>query len=360
MAKNTYRILLAIFFSAIYSTSSANIYCTGLNNVGSHALWTASSINIMPTPITWIGAANSMTIGAALSTATTGTEKNVFYCQNPTLFSKAQTANPQVWVSPKDTPLSGITYTINGTSYPIFPTGIVGVGYILQVGSPDANLGKTLPLGSSAQQILNAPNDGWASYGFNYLLQFVSTGTLTTGTNFTVSKTIADIQMRDGATNVTTTVPLILNSTSLTITAASCSVNAKNLNVNLPSATVNNFANVGSTSIFTPFSINLTCPNSVNTYMIFTDNNNIVNTSNQILINSNSIAKGIAVQIKKGDGSLVSLGPDSPNINTTNQFLVKSNMIGTQSIPFTAGIIRTGPITPGAFTAEVTFTFSYQ
>jgi type 1 fimbria pilin len=83
-------------------------------------------------------------------------------------------------------------------------------------------------------------------------------------------------------------------------------------------------------------------------------------TSNLLSLTPSSTAKGIAVQISKADGTLVSFGPDSANPGTTNQFLVLNQLSGMQSLPFSARIIRTGTITPGSFTAISTFTFSYQ
>jgi type 1 fimbria pilin len=47
--------------------------------------------------------------------------------------------------------------------------------------------------------------------------------------------------------------------------------------------------------------------------MAFTDNNNMANTSNLLSLTPSSTAKGIAVQISKADGTLVSFGPDSAN-----------------------------------------------
>lgn len=123
-----YRILLAIFLTISYSRAVAAVTCTsGLSYMG---VATATSVNIAPTPITWSGPANSMSNIKAFTTVTTGSEQNVFYCfyTNPSLNAKNST--PQVWLSPSDTPLSGITYTANGVNYPIFPTDIAGIGYI--------------------------------------------------------------------------------------------------------------------------------------------------------------------------------------------------------------------------------------
>jgi type 1 fimbria pilin len=335
--------------------ATANVLGRDPNNSNLFSGLNFKTLNISNSSISRTGPANQLTTGTSQSNwSATATDYSFFTCG--TNIISADSGNPQTWVISTNTPINGITYTLNGVAYPIFPTGASGIGYILGVADP--NLAYT-PLGNKALQIFSSNNIG-NTLGVKYQFRYVVTGPLKSGIINIPSQTIGNVQMRDGSTSIAGSSPIMLSSATLTVSASTCTVNTNGISVAFPPINSSNLKTIGSTSTASNFNISLTCPSGISTYMVFTDNNNMANTSNQLSLTPSSTAKGIAVQISKADGSLVSFGPDSANPGTTNQFLVLNKLSGIQSLPFSARIIRTAAITPGNFTATSTFTFSYQ
>jgi type 1 fimbria pilin len=317
------------------------------------------TLTISNPSITWTGPANNLVVGTTPATWTnSGRDDSFFSCFDTSRFvMRASSGIIQTWFVSKINPLNGVTVTKNGVIYPVFPTGVAGIGYILGVADPNKTLS---PLGSTAQQLFSTKSDA-ITLGVKYEFNYVITGPLTSGTTNIPSQTIGEVQLRDDQT-IAGTSPVQLSAATLTVTASTCTVNnSSNITVALPWATTFALTKTGNTSIPTSFNIQLTCPSGINTYMVFTDKSNMGNTSSQLSLAADSTAKGVAVQIIKADGSLVSFGPDSANPNTTNQFLVSTNVSGSQLIPFQARLVRTAdPIAAGSVIAAATFTFSYQ
>lgn len=200
----------------------------------------------------------------------------------------------------------------------------------------------------------------YQALGLKYFVQFVVSGPLKSGSYTIPAQTMAYVQLRDSFDSVYYSFNLNLSSTTVNVVATTCIVNTTNLNISLPVVNAKNLPSVGSASMSVPFYVNLNCPSALNVYMTFSDNNNLGNVSNILTLNGQSSASGVGVQIKKGDGGLVNLGPDSENKGTVNQFLLMSNFAGSKVFPFSANLVRAGSVVPGAFSANATFTYSYQ
>ncbi|BBF85034.1 fimbrial protein precursor [Aquitalea magnusonii] len=350
------KIFIALFLLSTSKNIAANVMCYDPTGPSWRNL-VYKTLNINNSSISWSGPANTLSPGTSLASwSDSATDYSFFSCPGITYIS-SDSHNPQTWIISSKTPLNGFTYTLNGVTYPVFPTGAQGIGYILGAADPNKVL---TPLGSTALQMFST-TDGGKTLGVKYLFRYVITGPLKSGITNIPSQQIGTIQMRDGPTVLAAgSSPIFLKSATLTVTAATCTVNTNNIFVTLPSIDITKLSAVGSTSTPSNFNISLTCPGGINTYMVMTDNTNTANRSDRLSLVPSSIAKGVAVQITKADGSLVKFGPDSANPGTANQFLVFNNLSGTQSIPLTARLIRTGPITPGSLTAIATYTFSYQ
>ena len=131
-------------------------------------------------------------------------------------------------------------------------------------------------------------------------------------------------------------------------------------NVTLPDIATRDIPNINSTAGNTPFSIGLTCPQSMNVYVTLTDASNVGNQTNILGGMAASSVQGVALQITNSSG-VVKFGPDSYAANTVNQFLAGLNIVGTATIPLTVSYIRTATtVTPGVLKSSATFTMSYQ
>lgn len=353
---NQYSIyIFVLFLLSMSSFAQADAYCynttTGItnNNIGVNG-----PINASISSINWSGAANSMTAGYSQSAwSTQGTAGTLFSCNTSgTVFHSS------AWVKSAVASIPNMTYTLNGTTYKVFPTLLPGIGYI--VAAADTNLA-LIPITDTPSRLY--VNTLYPNQGVRYFIQFVSTGTPISGNYIIPAQDIAYIELRDSSATTdspyTKQTTLKLNAIPITFKVSSCSINTSNLYIPLAKINPNSLVNNGDSSVSTPFSISLYCPSSVNTYLTFTDANNIANTSNLLSLDSNSLARGIAMQIKYNN-ALISFGPDSANQGNTNQFLVQNAMLGSQTISFSALVTKTGPIAPGNFSAKATFTFSYQ
>jgi type 1 fimbria pilin len=101
-----------------------------------------------------------------------------------------------------------------------------------------------------------------------------------------------------------------------------------------------------------PFAISLNCPQGTRVLVTTTDNNNPSNRGNMLSLNSNAVAKGIAVKLTQANGQDLFLGQTIP-FTAINE--------GPLNISFSARYVATSTtITPGSANATATFTLAYQ
>ncbi|WP_287877090.1 fimbrial protein [Aquitalea sp.] len=305
--------------------------------------------NITLPNVTWTGGANSIP-PIWVSSSINGTSLQCEFFQQVT---------SRMTFTPTTAP-TGKFITVNGTSYPIFSTPITGIGYILAlntVGNPP------VVIGSGTTFIGNNSNINVNGFKFNQRIQLVSTGTLPNGSITIPSMTLGNLIVisNDPAyASTARTFQLISNSSTLSLTARTCSPTINNIQITFPEL-FSYKGNIWGNNIGKSFNLGLSCTQgTVNTYMTFSDVNTPGNISNILSLAPTSTASGIGIQIKFNNGNPISYGLDSASSGNNGQFLLQNNVSGLISLPFVASLIQTGPILPGSFTARATFTFSYQ
>lgn len=124
---------------------------------------------------------------------------------------------------------------------------------------------------------------------------------------------------------------------------------------------------IGSTGAPRSFLISLLCKGGIpgsltNAYVTLTDVANPGNIGNFLTLSKTSVAKGVGVQIRKGE-QILGFGPDSNAAGNRNQWFAGAVAYGQArlDIPLTAHYVKTGEnVTIGSANAAATFTISYQ
>lgn len=272
---------------------------------------------------------------------------------------------------PVDTPLAGITHNDGSVSYPVYPTGVPGIGYV--VGLRDPNASQWISVKPPSQQIYPAPGTSGgsqSSLGFSLQMKLVATDRLKTGTYTIPDKVVARLKATDSRQQSIPgigDVNLGLNAVTITVNAGSCTVTPGTAlqTVTLPTTAAAEFKGVGDMSIQSAtFSVALTCDPDISVYATMTDAAMPANTSDTLSLNPASSASGIGLKLyKSGESIAVKFGPDSSGKNNTNQWYVDRSSSASRNItiPFRARYIQTKPeVKAGSVKATSTITFSYQ
>lgn len=316
--------------------------------------WT-SDITLSPTPMSWSGPADSIvpgkTIGSEWSASASVSE--VFWCGLVFTCSKG-TLEPSSSIT-----ATGITVILDGANYMVFETGVPGIGFIL--GLKDYNGTTYVPMQTGITQ--SYPADGTNGYatalGWSAKVTFIKTGVpLKSGVYQTPTINAAILTAYN---NEVKPAQVIINPTTITVTASGCTVGTKSANVDLGTIDIHTLPSVGSTSPSGEFNVSLTCDENVAVNAVMTDQTTPSNTSSVVTLTGDSTASGIGVQFfYNGTGPLM-MGPDSSSAGTTGQFFIQTTSSAqTLSLPFQAQYIRTGELVPGSANALASITFSYQ
>lgn len=316
--------------------------------------WT-SDITLSPQPMTYSGPADSVVPGNIIGSTWSATVsvQQVFWCGWVFTCSKGTLEPSSSAIS------SGMTVTIDGVNYTIFETGVPGVGYI--IGLKDFNGSAWIPLQGGITQ--SYPADGTNGYatdlGWSAKVTFIKTGTALKSGVYQIPTINAAVLT--AYNNEIKTAKVIINPTTITVTASGCTVGTKSANVDLGTIDIRTLTTVGSTSPSGSFNVSLTCDANVAVNAVMTDQTTPSNTSSVVTLTGDSTASGVGVQFfYNGTGPLM-MGPDSSAAGTTNQFFIQSTTAAqTLSLPFQAQYIRTGELVPGSANALASITFSYQ
>ena len=252
-----------------------------------------------------------------------------------------------------------MTVTVDGANYTIFETGVPGVGYI--IGLKDFKGSQYIPLQNGITQ--SYPADGTSGIaqdlGWSAKVTFIKTATALKSGVYQIPTINAAVLT--AYNNEVKTAKVIINPTTITVTASGCTVGTKSANVDLGTLDIRTLATVGSTSPSGAFNVSLTCDANVAVSAVMTDQTTPSNTSSVVTLTGDSTASGVGVQFfYNGTGPLM-MGPDSSAAGTTNQFFIQSTAAAqTLSLPFQAQYIRTGELVPGSANALASITFSYQ
>ncbi|KSC53366.2 hypothetical protein AO896_30485 [Pseudomonas aeruginosa] len=150
-------------------------------------------------------------------------------------------------------------------------------------------------------------------------------------------------------------------------TVPTCTIQRKRLDVGLGEVSLNQLERNGG-SDYKPISIDLKCSGgstgtSTRMFITLTDSTNPGNRGNRLTLSSkgSTAAKGVAVEIRRADDSVVSFGPDSSVTGNPNQWFVGQFGNTSTSIPLRARYVTTSSaLAAGQANAAATFTMSYQ
>jgi type 1 fimbria pilin len=268
-------------------------------------------------------------------------------------------------VFPSATPVAGITYSDGTDTVPVYPTGVPGIGYVVQMKDPAANVPWAYVRPPSTQTFNSG--DAYDNLGMFVRLRFVATGRLQSGTHAIPAQTLATAL----AYNVSSAAPLtgratiqLAGTATITVNAASCRMTTPvNQSVTLPTIGKTALAAAGSKAgSGATFHIGMNCDANVALNVTMTDASNPSNLTNTLLLATGSTVKGVGVQVfYNGAPTPVSYGPDSSVKGNANQWKIGQSATATSyDIPFTAAYVLTGVVVPGSVLAKATFTFSYQ
>lgn len=265
--------------------------------------------------------------------------------------------------------VSGVTYTESGQTYPIFETGVPGIGYVL--GGRTASASPTPPASSAWIPIGPGPTEVYTGTAHTMRIEhrviLVVSGRLVAG-SYTISpQSLAVVAARDANGKLASTdTPAFQAPGTIKVTTRGCKVTSGATNaVTLPTLISHSLRSVGAVSdASASFSIGVKCDGNVGLYATLTDASDPTNTSNALTLAGNSTATGVGIQMfRSGETTPLGLGPDSSAKGNTNQWYVggTSASSGTISVPLTAKYVKTEPtMKPGTVSALGTITFSYQ
>lgn len=251
--------------------------------------------------------------------------------------------------------------------FPIYATGVPGVGIIVQGRNRDYSSGVANPGAPALGPGWTTIVAGWSTYwDSSFGARLVSSGDTAIRTGPVTLGKIGEIMLvENGVTNAIVPVDLVVGGT-LNITSKTCDVSAGSKNIFVPMGTINTnaFAGVGSTAGSGAFVVQLdNCSSGLNVYMTVTDSSNPSNTSDVLgLTPGAQAATGIGIRIARQDNSQrVSYGPESSLRGNQGQLSVGTATGATINLAFNATYVQTlSAIIGGTANAIATFTMSYQ
>ncbi|UEP51588.1 fimbrial protein [Burkholderia ambifaria] len=260
-----------------------------------------------------------------------------------------------------------VTYDSGGKSFPVYETGVPGIGYALMA---VANTESSAGAGANWKAV--RPEEtllATSAISFFYLVHYqavlVFTGSLATGTYTVptrlVGTTTAYASNGGGVAFSGTT---YLNAITIKVAASGCTVTSgAQMNVKLPQLVGNKLQTVGAVSDESaPVTLRVDCQGAVNVHATLTDVADQANEGTILSALPGSTSRGIGLQIyREGSETPLRFGPDSAAKGNKNQWLAGRVTGGGLSIPLVARYVKTAQtFTPGSLDAGATFTFSYQ
>ncbi|MDQ8051192.1 fimbrial protein [Luteibacter sp.] len=260
----------------------------------------------------------------------------------------------------KSVKVIGVTTGV-GSSFPAYPTGVPGVGLIVQTTTNVGNGGtvsRVQPLYSSWQaplsQIWYADGPGFTA-GFSMKFAFVKTGPMTSGTTMPFGAFASG-----GVDNAPPANPVGIVSVNLTGVATfnvlACTT--PDVLVDLGTQRDTLFTGVGSTSPAVSFNIKLnSCPAGMNTvqYSIAPTTTVVDSSQSVVALDASSNATGVGVQLLNSDG--VTALPLSSNLLFSSYSGATG---GDYAIPLKARYYQTGSsVGAGRANTSMVFTMTY-
>jgi len=326
-----------------------------LFSVHAWALNWVADIVLSPAPLTYSGPANSIVPGKVIGTSWSATAdvREVFWCGLVFLCSKGTMEPGSGTVS------TGMSVAVDGKNYTIFETGIPGIGYI--IGLKDFNGSAYMPLQNGVTQTYPADGtNGFAqNLGWSGKVTFIKTGQpLVSGVYVTPTINAA---LLTAYNNETKTARVIINPTTITVTATGCVVITKSANINLGAVDIRQLPTVGSMAAAGAFNVTLDCDAGISLSAVLSDQSYPSNNSDAVSLTSDSTAGTLGVAFYYNGTGPLHLGQDNSAAGTVNQFYITTTAAAqTVSLPFQVRYVRKGTIVPGTANALASLTFSYQ
>jgi type 1 fimbria pilin len=269
-----------------------------------------------------------------------------------------------------ETPVPGLTYSDGLNTYPIYPTGIDNIGYILMVKDPNAtDFGPVTPDYTTTYPAPGTINAPAGIIGIRAQIRLIATGPLSPGIYTLPSKLVAQMDgwAWSGGPHTAGTGYIYFGGTTVTVTGNGCLVTTPmNQSVTLPNVAQGEFTGVGSTpSERSPVvNVSVKCDAGVAVYATMTDATTAGNLTNILSLTPSSTAQGVGIQVfHDGQSTPVTFGPPSgtPDGNPAQWFVGSNPGTATYTIPFTASYIQTeNSVSAGSVTGRATVTFTYQ
>lgn len=258
-----------------------------------------------------------------------------------------------------------VTYDSGGQSFPIYETGVPGIGVALMVGATSSGSPTNWkPLQLEETLLATSGNQITFYYIVYYQAVLVFTGSLTTGT-YTIPRIVVGTSKAYGLDGrVVYSGTTYLNGMTINVAASGCTLTSgKQMNIKLPQLVGNKLQAVGAVSDeAAPVTLRVDCQGAVNVYATLSDVANQANEGTILSALPGSTSRGIGLQIyRQGSETPLHFGPDSAVKGNKNQWLAGTVTDASLSIPLVARYVKTAEtFTPGSLDAGATFTFSYQ
>ncbi|MBV6694003.1 fimbrial protein [Serratia quinivorans] len=313
------------------------------------ALACGETMTFSPGAITITGGVDSINAGSALSSwSSSTTVSNVCGALPFSVLQYSKIISTQT--------ASGITYTSDGVTYPVFPTGVTGIGYA--IGVKDTTDTIYTPLSTTQAQTYPTSRTGTGggfTLGANGRIIFVATAKLTAGTYTNASKTVGTYGGYTSASALYTSNSIVLPAVTFNVNVTSCTVNNTSIPVGLGDVNKSVFTGVGSTSPETAYNISLNCSTGTPVKLALDGTADSSNATGVLALTSagnSGVASGLGVQLLRNNtpvtlGSIITVG------TTTSA--------GAYSIPLTARYYQTSStVTAGTANSTATFTMTYR
>jgi len=324
----------------------------------------AHDLHVGAPTLSYVGSADAPIIGKQIGSGWGGTSNN------PTVLEVSSCNAQYSYAEPVDAPMPGLTFSDGTTSFPVYPTGVAGIGYVM--GLRDNNATQWVAIRPPNAQTYPAPGTGTgiqtSTLGWWVRVLFVATGQLETGSYVLPSKRLARVWGANSSkVQNSPNAYLMFDGSTINVTAKSCSLtSAHDMNVELPRVNLSEFGGVGSSpAAGAAFDIALSCQSGVALYATMTDANQPGSLGTALSPGTASTAAGIGIRLfRNGLPVPVAYGPESSAIGNPNQWFVggsASSGATTYTIPFVTRYVQTAStVVPGELQAAATITFSYQ
>jgi len=289
------------------------------------------------------------------------------------------------FAEPLDPVVAGVTYIdpANGKQYPVYESGVTGIGYIVGIRDFSASsLATEMPLSGRTQTYpFTGGSTSTNNIGYRARVLFIATGRLASGSYTIPSRNIARFSVTNNNTNdVPGPTYLILGATQITIKVNGCQVTSSTRDQTIRMPTVNAGAS-DLASVTAAAHVGLQCDPGVSVYATMSDANHPDNTGDVLLPSSSSQVQGLGLQLSREETpeQFIRFGPDSSMSGNPNQWFVCNSESGgvcawdngVYMLKLLARYKLLNPVTtnghsgytsvtPGEFDAAATVTFSYQ